>query len=180
MQTQNETTQNRKDEAYWKILSAAIELDFRRGHLKWTLSELSRKSRVTRSLIYYYFGRSKLGILREAVRLIGEELGGLSPRRQAMWERGEFYQSMLESRKISEKAPYLGIFYLKHHNAPTEVGEALREVETNFYQRLARQFPKGTRDQLETLFALYWGGCFAPGISEDALKNLMVLVQKFG
>ena len=52
-----------KDETYWKILDAVIALEIRRGHQKWTISELSRLSGITRTLIYYYFGKSKLEIL---------------------------------------------------------------------------------------------------------------------
>ena len=48
-----------KDETFWSVLYSAIELDFKRGHLRGTMSELSRMSNVTRSLIYYYFGKSK-------------------------------------------------------------------------------------------------------------------------
>ena len=71
----------KKDEAFWKILNAAIELDYKKGHLKWTMTELSRRSGVTRSLIYYYFGRQKAAILKEAVKIVGEEFVGLNERR---------------------------------------------------------------------------------------------------
>jgi len=44
-----------KDDTFWKVLNTAIILDFNRGHLRWSMSELSRSSGITRSLIYYYF-----------------------------------------------------------------------------------------------------------------------------
>ena len=94
-----------KDESYWIILSSAMDLDVKKGHLKWTMSDLSRKSKITRSLIYYYFGREKAEILEEAVKLIGHELAGLNEERLEMWKRGEFLDSLLAAREIIEKAP---------------------------------------------------------------------------
>ena len=51
---------------------------------------------MTRSLIYYYFGRSKVSILKEGVKVIGEELVGLNERRIRMWKEGRFLDSGFE------------------------------------------------------------------------------------
>ncbi|MCB0357357.1 MAG: helix-turn-helix transcriptional regulator, partial [Bdellovibrionales bacterium] len=101
------------DENYWKILNAALELDVKKGHLKWTVSDLSRKSGITRSLIYYYFGRSKSSILNEAIKLIGHEVAGLTPEREEMWNLGDFIASMKQARRTIENAPYLSLFILE-------------------------------------------------------------------
>ncbi|TNF29269.1 MAG: TetR family transcriptional regulator, partial [Deltaproteobacteria bacterium] len=39
-----------------------------KGHLEWRLSDIAKDADVTRSLIYYYFGKEKDLILEEAFR----------------------------------------------------------------------------------------------------------------
>src|SRR4051812_22858182 len=118
-----------KDQTYWTILNAAIQLDFKKGHQKWTMSELARTTEITRSLIYYYFGKSRLDILNEAVRLVGEEFFGLSDSKIKLWAKGEIAESVLFTRREIEKSPNLGTFYLIHRNRTSEIGESIRGLE---------------------------------------------------
>ena len=168
-----ETAHSEKDEAFWKILSVAIKLDVKKGHLKWTLSELSRKSGITRSLIYYYFGRSKQDILKEAVKLIGEEFVGLGRHRFVLWEKGQLIESMLLTRAFIEKAPYVGQFLSEHRERSTELGEALRNVEEKFLNKLRTFFPLATEDQILTVFSIYWGMCFSPRMTEASIEIIV-------
>ncbi len=162
-----------KDEAYWNILSSAMELDFKKGHLKWTISDLSRKSKITRSLIYYYFGRSKIGLLSESVRLIGEEVIGLTPERKAMWERGEFLESLKASRSVIDRAPYIASFYLQHRSRDSEVGESLRKMESSFKRKLKNFYSHLDKTRINTIFSLYWGACFTPDLEEENLVQII-------
>ena len=166
-----------KDESFWIILSSALELDVKKGHLKWTLSELSRKSGITRSLIYYYFGRSKEEILREAVKLIGEEMVGLSDDRVTLWQRGLFEESMKRTRFFVERTPYIGPFLAEHRGRSTELGESLRMVEDKFVGKLRVFFPKASEDEIIGLFCMYWGMCFSPRISDNAIKIVIRVMQ---
>lgn len=164
------TLSSGRDVTFWKVLNAALELDFRRGHVKWTMSELSRKSGITRSLIYYHFGRSKMAILDEAVRVIGEEVVGLGSERMDMWRRGEWAASVRASREMVVKAPHLCNFYLSHRERPTEIGAALREIEMNYLKKLELIFlglpPAGVR----ALFGLFFGSIFAPLVNDEAIE----------
>jgi len=168
-----------KDESYWEILSAAIELDCKKGHLKWTLSDLSRKSHITRSLIYYYFGRSKMSILDEAIKLIGDEFVGLSAKRLEMWKEGRLLESMMHTRRLYEKAPYLCSFILEHREKDNEVGQALRQVDANFKSKLKKHFSNLDDSQLGGLYAVYWGVTFAPNLKEKHIANVLHLIKKY-
>src|SRR4051812_25454632 len=106
--------QTKKDDAYWKILNAAIALDFRKGHQKWTLSELSRTTGITRSLIYYYFGKDRGSILNEAIRLLGEDFFGFTTAKLKLWSEGKVAEAVLTTRKAMEFSPALPAFYLAH------------------------------------------------------------------
>jgi AcrR family transcriptional regulator len=167
-----------RDATFWKILSAALELDFRKGHLKWTMSELSRKSTITRSLIYYHFGRSKAGILQEAVRVVGEELVGLGPERVGMWRSGKMVDSLKAARALAKEAPYLGQFYLSHREKPTDVGSALRRIETEYLKKLATFFPAATDVDRRTLFTVFFGMCFSPFSDDNVIELLAESVRK--
>lgn len=171
-----------RDQTFWKVLNAALDLDFRKGHLKWTMSELSRKSAITRSLIYYHFGRSKLAILQEAVRVIGEELIGVDPERIQQWKAGNWKSSVIHSRELLEQSPSLANFYLLHRSRPTEIGEGIRKLEADYMRKLRVIFPQLDEAGHQALFAFFFGVTFAPNIAEPAidyaLRTLKSLTRK--
>ncbi len=171
-----------RDETFWKVLNAALDLDFRKGHLKWTMSELSRKSGITRSLIYYHFGRSKIAILQEAVRVIGDQVIGVDPERIEQWRTGNWKASVLHTREMVETSPSLLNFYLLHRNRPTEIGESLRGLETNYKRKLKVMFPELTPQAHQALYAFFYGVTFAPNIDAEAvdyaLRTLKSLTRK--
>ena len=152
------------------MLNSAIELDFKRGHLRWTMSELSRMSKITRSLIYYYFGKSKEAILLEAVKLIGEEFFGLNASRIDLWQKGQIADSVLQTRRLMEKCPHMGTFYMVHREEQTEIGASLRQLESEYKQKLKRFFSKAPDPGLEAIFGLFMGLVITPGLSDDAIR----------
>lgn len=171
-----------KDDTFWAVLNAAIELDFKRGHLRWTMSELSRVSKITRSLIYYYFGKSKDSILLEAVKQIGEEMLGLNESRVQLWQRGEVAESVILSRRMLEKSPHMAAFYIVHRRSDSDIGGKLRELELEYMQKLRRFLPAGDEAKLEAIFGLFTGLVVAPKMSEEAVRvavgTLMSVMKK--
>ena len=165
-----------KDETFWSVLNSAIELDFRRGHQRWTMSELSRTSGVTRSLIYYYFGKSKESILLEAVKLVGEEFFGLNESRVELWQKGQIVESVLLSRGLLEKAPFMTAFYVVHRDKETDLGQSIRQLESEYRQKLQRFFPKNSPAELDALFALFSGLVMTPRLSQESVQTAVRLV----
>ncbi len=163
-------TKNTKDEIYWRVLNGALELEIKKGHLKWTMTELARKSQITRSLIYYYFGRSKVNILQAAVGIIGEEFIGLSEKRMQMWKKGEFEAGLIEARKFYDKMPYLCTFYLNYRTQTNEIGEALLKIEKGFHRKILQLVPQASRAQVNTIFAVYFGIVYSPNIGPEEIK----------
>lgn len=166
-----------RDATFWKVLNAALELDFRKGHLKWTMSELSRKSGITRSLIYYHFGRSKIAILDEAVRVIGEEIAGIGSERMKMWKAGDWAGSIRATRAVSTQSPYLCNFYLLHRERPTEIGAALRDIESAYLKKLKVIFPELPEPGIRALFALFFGTAFAPLVNDQAVEYAIAALK---
>ena len=161
---------NKKDDIYWKVLNCALELEFKKGHLKWTMTELSRKSKITRSLIYYYFGRSKMDILEAAISIIGEEFIGMSDKRIDLWKKGEFEAGLMEARKFYDRMPFLCAFYLNYRTRPNEIGEALLKIDKAFKRKLKQNAPNATPAQINTLFAVYFGVAYSPYVGPEEIK----------
>lgn len=159
-----------RDSTFWKVLNAALELDFRKGNLKWTMSELSRKSGITRSLIYYHFGRSKMAILSEAINVIGEEIIATGPDRVALWRDGKWAETVKLSREVAMQAPHLCNFYLLHRDRPTEIGQAIRNLESSYLKKLQKLFPELPAAGIKALFAFFFGICFAPHVDDETVK----------
>ena len=168
----------RRDETFWKVLSAAMELDFRKGHMKWTMSELSRRSGVTRSLIYYHFGRSKISILQEAVKVVGEDFVGLSANRLEMWSKGRMVDSLKSAREMARSAPHIGQFYLTHRDRPTEIGEALRRIEQVYLKKLGTFYPSLSETDLRALYTVFFGTCFAPLSDDGVIDRLAESIRR--
>ncbi len=169
----------KRDEVFWKVLNSALELDFRKGYLKWTMSELSRKSSITRSLIYYHFGRSKLSILQEAVNVIGTELIGVDNERMQMWAEGRWADSMSKTRHVLAMAPSLCSFYLLHRERPTEIGEAMRKLEKAYIKKLETIFHSLPPEGILAVSAFFFGITFSPTMTDDAVDYAVKALQSF-
>ncbi len=173
------TEKNKKDEVYWQVLNCAIELEFKKGHLKWTMTELARKSKITRSLIYYYFGQSKIDILRAAVDIIGKEFTGVDNlKRMELWLKEDFEQSLIEAREIYEKMPHLCSFYLNYREKNNEIGEALQQIEKSFMKKIKVRAPKATQQQINTLFAVYFGIGYSPFVGRAEIKIFAQFIKQ--
>lgn len=159
-----------KDKNFWKVLSAALELDVKKGHLKWTLSDLSRKSKITRSLIYYYFGRSKLDILKAAIKVIGDDVVGLTEERNRLWMEGKFEDSLWEARNVFENAPFIPSFIMEHRDRENEVGVELRALEKGFLKKIQDFFPHLSEAQVKAIYSIYWGLIFSPLADKESLN----------
>ena len=172
-------TGQKQDEIFWKVLNAALELDFRRGYLKWTMSELSRKSGITRSLIYYHFGRSKLSILQEAVNVIGRELVGVDDERMRLWSQGKWNESMAQTRAVCARAPFLCSFYLLHRERPTEIGEEMRKIEKAYLKKLETIFHTIPPHGIRAIFAFFFGITFSPLINDMSVQYAVDALKSF-
>lgn len=166
-----------KDEIYWKVLGAAMALDFKRGHQKWTIAELARVSGIKRPLIYYYFGKSRLDILLAAVRVIGEEFFGLSDRRLQMWKAQEIHQSIRQSRSFLHSHKDLIGFYFLHRARENPIGDAIRVLEKKHRDKIARFFPGLSKSQQEQIGAFFFGLVFVPSLSEEAIEDCFAALR---
>ncbi len=152
-----------KDSTWWLVLKAAIELDVKRDHLKWRISDLSRASGVSRSLIYYYFGRDRTVILSEAIRMFGEHMAGTANTNMELWSKKAYAEALFEAKQILKRIPLLMVFYFTHREADSEIGELIRHYEKKGVQKRKKFHPSLDDSGARALFALQAGiSMFSP------------------
>ena len=167
-----------KDELFWKILDAALKLDIMKGHLRWKMTDLSRASGVTRSLIYYYFGHSKDSILQAAIDIMGQEFFGLSEARKELWTNGRFWESVQRTRTLVKTTPHISIFYLNQRQAGSPFSKEIAELEKRYLQKLAAHFPGTTPETLKAVFATLFGIVVMADLSDEALSRYLSALAK--
>ncbi len=165
-----------KETIFFKVLHSAIDLDYRKGHLKWTMSDLARKSGIKRPLIYYYFGKEKADILREAVRLVGEVITKIEDWRDLKAEERQQSAGLKRARQISQQLPNLASFYLDRRSENSCIGEELRTLERRFLDRLKIKYGRLSDQDARIITAVYQGFLFSPLLeSEDYNRSIDVL-----
>lgn len=167
-----------KDEVYKAVLNSAIELDIQLGHLKWTYTLLAKRSGISRTLIYYYFGKEKINILKEACLLFGEELAGIGEERMAAWKEGRIDIGLIKTRKLLEDYPYLVPFYFLYRTKENEIGELILRYEQEGYKKRKHFFPEMSDQDLKIMFSFHLGLATFPHINEDDVSHACQQLKK--
>jgi AcrR family transcriptional regulator len=156
-----------------------MELDIQKGHLKWTISALARKCQLSRSLIYKYFGSSKDLILEEAVKMLGNLVGGASDHKYRLWKEGKNLESLMEAREVLENIPNLPAFYYLHRTHESSLGKLIRKLEREQYERIKVFFPGFDDSSYQALHALFFGLAFTPDIDEEAVEKGLRVIKAY-
>jgi AcrR family transcriptional regulator len=162
-----------KDDLFWQILDAALQLECTKGHLRWKMTDLSRTSGVTRSLIYYYFGNSKLKIIQEAIRLMGEEFFGLSEERMALWREGRSAESLQKTRDLVRRTPHIVIFYLQQRRAGNSLAQEIQRLEQRYLEKLRSRYPNAPQERLIASFYALLGVAALADVSDETLVGVI-------
>lgn len=126
-----------KEEIYFAVCNAILKMEVAKGHLQWTLSDISRESNVTRSLIYYYFGKEKDVVLEEAYKFVIAQIFNIE-RTKTVGIR-ERLRAILNDVK---NMPYLFVLYYLEKNAGTQFGKMINEAEALLLKAMKTEFPQ--------------------------------------
>ena len=167
-----------KEDYIENIMEAVIELEMTKGHLKWRMSDLSRLSGVTRSLLYYYFGKNKKNIFKESVNFyIGKFLDFRVDRAEKI-RKGEIVELISLARTRLRKNPYFLQFYAKHRLEETEVSALFQKAENQYFENLRETLPARWRSLARILWALVFGLAVQPSLSEEELKSAERIMRR--
>jgi AcrR family transcriptional regulator len=120
-----------------------LELLCRHSPDSLSYSKISRWTGVSRTTIYYYFGSSLEGLMREAV-LTGAR-SFLQIEKSQDYSRFPDYASfqhavVTESHNLVERAPWAPVLYLRYRHDPGLIGSTVREVEESYFKEQARAY----------------------------------------
>jgi AcrR family transcriptional regulator len=135
-----------KDEIYFAVCNAILKLELEKGHLKWTFAEVARHSKITRTLIYYYFGKNKDVVLQEAYRFIIDRFF------VSRAINGSLADRMCRVVKDIQSMPYLYILYFLQKNGKTDFAKMITEGEKLLLKSFAAEFPNLDEDQILSIY----------------------------
>lgn len=170
--------QHSKEEVYKAVLNSAVELDIQLGHLKWTYTLLAKKSGISRTLIYYYFGKEKINILKEACLLFGEELAGIGEERMTAWKEGRIDIGLNKTRSLFKDYPYLVPFYYLYRTQENEIGELIKRYENEGYKKRKKFFPEMSDQELRIMFSLHMGLATFPNLNEADVEHACSMLKR--
>lgn len=144
---------SKKEQVYFKICDSVLYYELIKGHMKWSLSDISKHSGVTRSLIYYYMGKEKEQILQEAVLFMLELFFNSNhDRKMGVEERMHMILT-----KVKEM-PHVFLFYVSERIKDSEYGEIIRKAEQELLVYLEREL-KLDKTEVMKLFLMELGAC---------------------
>ncbi len=144
--------ENTKDDTYFKICNAVTKLEVSKGHLAWRLSDIAKEANVTRSLIYYYFGKEKEVILEEAFRFMLDLFFNLD-RKDSVGVKERIKHVSAQIRSM----PWIFILFYLQKDTDSEIGRLIRAAESKLLDIFESDFPDKTREELLKLYVLELG-----------------------
>lgn len=136
-----------KDEIYFAVCNSILKYEAEKGHLQWTLSDISRDSSITRSLIYYYFGKEKSTVLEEAYKFIISKFFDVE--RAKTMTIHERLKTVLQDL---QHMPYLFVLYYLQKNKDGDFGRMIKEAERLLLLGMKREFPDLTELQILEIY----------------------------
>ena len=156
-----------------KIIETVFALEVQAGHLKWSVSQIARVAGISRSLVYYHFGKTKKDIVLECLEQIACEFYGLTDERKAL--------SQVESLKLSHRMyknnPAYATFYQKWRHRPSAIRDKYLDLEKRYDEKLAKAYPLASSAQRDALHGFFHGIVTAPFLNEKAIVEAIKLLK---
>lgn len=162
-----------KDEVYFRICNAVLRLEVEKGHLLWKVSDVAKYSDVTRSLIYYYFGKEKEVIVEEAFRYFLDTFFNLS-----QTDKMGVRKRMHETLKKMTEMPYIFVLFYLERDKDSEVGRIIREGEERLFSFLQKDFPEMSKSDILKLYILELGAIAYKGLTSDDVDEVFGPYEK--
>ena len=164
---------NSKYEKTLRLSAQLIRLDVLHGHLGWKVTDLSRVSKVARSVIYETLGANKKAMLHFALKMVLEELYGLSIERQKAHQDLSGFDAFMRSRALVNSFPELLSFYFRGRDRKDEIGKMIQSYEKKYLAAVSQQ--TGVTDPSDLLFVrtVIHGVSLAPFLSDSEVRQCM-------
>lgn len=141
-----------KEKVYFQICNSILKMEVAKGHLQWKISDIAKEANVSRSLIYYYFGKEKETILEEAYRFMVYFM--YDRNLEKSWSVEKRIKDAL--RKMKEM-PYLFLLYYLEKGKESVIGEMINEAENRLLTSIHKEFPNKNKDDILKIYLLELG-----------------------
>ena len=159
-----------KEEKIFFISIEVLKLEARFGHMKWKVTELVKNTKVSRTLIYRYFGSNKMQILTEAFKIFIYDFYGLNQKPQEL----SFLERLTQARDLISKNPELILFYQKTRSSDNFLKEEIIKIEKLYQKKLLKLFPELDDKSSKLLHAFIHGLVNSPFLTSEQLKSSVV------
>lgn len=159
-----------------KIIEIVIRLDTEKGHLKWSITQVSKLAKVSRSLVYYHFGKTKNDILLECLSSVLTEFYGLTDERMSL-AKASLSDSLKKTHAIYMRNPSFAIFFQKWRNKPSKIRDKYIEIEELYDKKLSVLFPRANPHQRKAIHAFFHGLVTAPYVDEKTIDECLGLLK---
>lgn len=161
-----------KQEKISKVSKSIFFLESKYGHLKWKVTDLERTSKVSRTLIYRYFGNKKTEIFENALNHFIDEFYGFDSSNN----EGDFLQKIFDARLMMLKNKEAVIFYQNWRLSEASLSNQFQVIEAKFQKKLKILFPNIRDEKIPILHGFIHGMITAPFLSPDqAIQGLKIL-----
>lgn len=150
-----------KQEKLFRIALEIFSLEASKGHLRWKVTDLVRKSGVSRPLIYRYLGSSKSEILESAVEVFCAEFYGFS----GVDAETDFITGVMDARAKIQKNFEAVLFYQQWRERDSHLKNHFLRVEAKFRAKLQEIRPHLSDEQALTAHACIHGLVTSPFLS---------------
>lgn len=157
---------NSKDEKFYRLALYVLELEHTKGHLRWKVMDLVRKSKLSRTLIYRYLGNNKKDMLLTALDAFCSKFYGLKPDPAV-----KFSDKVAEARKTLIKYPEAAVFYQIWRSRPSFLQNEFIKIEAKFQKKLQSLLPGFTQSEIITIHALIHGLVTSPFLTPQQAKE---------
>lgn len=149
----NNENRDGKEEVFFKICNSVLKKEVEKGHLQWTISDVARDAEVTRSLVYYYFGKEKEKVFTEAWKYMVSIFFQFSAEGKSTPINLRM-KGILESMK---KMPYLFILFFLQKANNTEIAQEIASAEEQLLSVFQEEYPSYSKKQILRLYLMELG-----------------------
>lgn len=111
-----------------------IKLDVIKGHMQWTVTDISRNSGLSRTWIYNALGKSKHDMLFSSLLNVLDDFFCTTEERIEIFKNQGEIGVLRRSREIFYKYPELIIFYFRFHKANCDFGQLIKSKEEQYFK----------------------------------------------
>ena len=145
-----------------KIVSSVFKFEIAKGHLKWRVTDIARHSEISRTLIYYHFGKTKKEIFEHCFEIIMNDFYGLSPEREQLAKEGKLFECVKAGYDLFHRSPEFMVFYFYWRFKKSPVQARLIQLEKAYQQKLKNLFPFLSARQIQSLHSAIQGIVTSP------------------